>query len=506
MEERIKQTSCEGEFLTDEERADPERKVYHYLAEPADNRSVMEMLAELSVVNPVEYEKVVEELLTTKGEEWIKGLPYDWTVNSRPKQRIPTPKDRWRFWVILAGRGWGKTKTGAETVVQWVEAHPAGVKPLRIALVGATTSDVNGVMVSGDSGILSCYPEKMQPHWTTSTRRLTWYNPDGTTKAIAECFSAEEPERLRGPQFHKAWLDELAAWRYEYALEMLRFGLRLGDNPQAIVTTTPRPFPILLNLLKEEGTWTTKGSTYENRSNLAPAFFDEVINKYKGTRLGEQELMAEILDGVKDAMWNEVNLDNNRIEFHELHKLPELLSIVLAIDPATTTRTSSAETGMCVAAYGENDHFYILHLSAMKESPETWARAAIKLFNDYKCDKMIAEVNNGGDLVEAVIRAANPMQKVFAVHASRGKTTRAEPIAALYEQNRVHHVGRFPNGEQQMCSFNPIENPYGNKDMVDALVWAMTYLVDITQGRNQYRPAIGGERTKMNNYKRIFRY
>lgn len=396
------------------------------------------------------------------------------------------------------------TKTGGNTVAMWVNQHKKGTKPIRIALVGATTSDVNGVMVGGDSGLLSNYPDKEKPEWVTTNRRVIWRYPDGEVKAIAELYSAEEPDRLRGPQFHYAWCDELAAWRYQEAWDMLMFGLRLGDNPQVIVTTTPRPYPILMDLLKLKTTWTTIGSTYENRSNLAPAFFDEIITKYEGSPLGRQELMAELVEEVPNAMWNWSNIEKNRIKYDDLGKLPEMLSMILAIDPATTNRSSSAETGMCIAGYGEDDHFYIFHLDAVKMSPDKWAARAIRLFEQYKCDKMIAEVNNGGDLVEAVIKAKNPLQKVYAVHASRGKTTRAEPIAALYEQNRVHHIGNFVEGEKQMTAFNPLENPYGLKDMVDALVWAMTWLVDTTQGKNSYKPAVGAPRTKLNTYKNIF--
>lgn len=481
-------------------------KVANYIPEPVDNRSVMEILADLSKSNPVAYEEAIDKLIEEKGEEWFKKLRYDWSINGRPKQFPPMPLNKWRAWVCLAGRGWGKTKTGGNTVAMWVNLHKKGQPPIRIALVGATTGDVNNVMVGGDSGLMSNYPDDEQPEWTTTSRKITWRYPDGEIKAIAEMFSAEEPNRLRGPQFHYAWCDELVAWRYQEAWDMLMFGLRLGDNPQVVVTTTPRPYPILMELLKLKTTFTTIGSTYENRSNLAPAFFTEIITKYEGSALGRQELMAEIIEEVPNAMWSPKNIDANRIPYDDMGKLPEFLSIVLAIDPATTNRTSSAETGMCVAAYGENDHFYILHLDAVKMSPENWAQRSIRLFNQYGCDKMIAEVNNGGDLVQALIKAVNPMQKVYAVHASRGKTTRAEPIAALYEQNRVHHIGSFVSGESQMCSFNPLENPYGLKDQVDALVWAMTWLVDTTQGKNSYKPVVGGKRQKIETYKNIFRF
>ena len=481
-------------------------KVANYVPEPAENRSVMEILAHLSQSNPTAYDEAIEKLIAEKGEEWFKNLRYDWSINGRPKQFPPQPMSKWRAWVCLAGRGWGKTKTGGNTVDIWVNTHKKGTPPIRIALVGATTSDVNNVMVGGDSGIMSNYPSDKAPEWHTTNRKVYWKYPDGEVKAIAELFSAEEPDRLRGPQFHYAWCDELAAWRYQEAWDMLMFGLRLGDNPQVVVTTTPRPYPILLDLLKLKTTYTTIGSTYENRSNLAPAFFTEIITKYEGSTLGRQELMAEIIEEVPNAMWNYKNLDANRISYDQMENLPEFLSVILAIDPATSTRTSSAETGMCVAAYGEDDHFYILHLDSVKMSPEKWARRAIRLFEQYNCDKMIAEVNNGGDLVDAVIKSVNPLQKVYAVHASRGKTTRAEPIAALYEQNRVHHIGRFVRGEEQMCAFNPLENPYGLKDMVDAMVWAMTWLVETTQGRNTYKPIVGGFRTKLQNFKDTFKY
>lgn len=384
------------------------------------------------------------------------------------------------------------TKVGAQTVIQWADELGDGG---RIALVGATAADVNHTMIGGDSGILKSSPPWNTPIWSSTNRTLKWKNG-----CIAESYSSEEPERLRGPQQHKAWADELAAWRYQYAWEMLMFGLRLGDNPQVVVTTTPKPVPILMDILKLDSTWTTVGTTYENRANLAKAFFEEVIKKYEGSRLGQQELMAAIMEKVEGALWNEENLDNNRIKFEGISSLPEFSLVVLAIDPATTTRTSSAETGMCVAAYGTDDHFYILHLDSYKESPENWAMRSLKLFEQYECDRLVAEVNNGGDLVEAVIRAVNPMQKVYGVHASRGKVVRAEPIAALYEKNRVHHIGTFAKGEEQMTTFNPIENPYGLKDCVDALVWAMTKLVDETQGRNIYKPAVGGLRSKLAQY------
>lgn len=504
MEENL--TSVVGEWLTEDERNDPHRRIYHLVPEPEDNRSIMELLADLAVTNPEQYEELSESLLKEKGADWIKNLRYDWAVNGRPKQFFPEPRDAWRVLCFSQGRGAGKTRTGSELVKQWVDEHPAGQPPLRIALVGATASDINNTMIAGESGILSVYPEKDRPHWITTNRKLIWYNEDGTHRAIADCFSSEEPSRLRGPQFHKAWVDEISSFRYPEAWDMLMFGLRLGENPQVIVTTTPKPVPLFLDVIKQPTTWVVKGSSYENRANLSPAFFTEVITKYEGSALGRQELEAEIIEEIPDALWNIKNLDKNRVSYDDVvsGRVPEFLSIVLAIDPATTSNKNSAETGMAVVAYGEDDHFYVLHLESYKEQPDDWAKRALKLFEFYRCDKMIAEVNNGGDLVQSIIKNFNPNQKIQAVHASSGKRARADPIAVLYEQNRVHHVGSFTKAEQQMVTFNPIVNKTGLVDCVDALVWGMTWLVQMTQGRSTYRPAVGGYRAKLSNYRRIF--
>lgn len=379
----------------------------------------------LLVCNPnIELFKIKDKLAKVKISPYKRPFKYIDNIEIAQSEPVKCITVDSLSGLFLVGKEFHLThnsRTGAETVRMAVDNHKNRSEILRIALVGPTTSEVNKVMINGNSGILSLYPENEKPEWRTTNRQVVWRWPDGTTKAIADAFSAEEPQRLRGPQFHFAWVDELAAFRYPEAWDMLMFGLRLGDNPQVVVTTTPRPYPILLDLLKLKTTWTTIGSTYENRSNLAPAFFGEIITKYEGTTLGRQELMAEIIEEVPNAMWNYENLDENRISYDHMERLPEFLSVVLAIDPATSTRKSSAETGMCVAAYGEDDHFYILHLDAVKMSPEQWASRAIKLFEQYNCDKMIAEVNNGGDLVEAVIKAKNPLQKVYAVHASRGK-------------------------------------------------------------------------------------
>lgn len=422
------------------------------------------------------------------------------------------------------------------------------------------------------------------------------------------------------------------SFRYQEAWDMLMFCMRSGDNPQVIVTTTPKPVPILLDILKLPGTWTVKGSSYENRSNLAASYFTDITAKYEGSPLGRQELEAEIIEEIPNALWSLDNINKHRINFDELSKLPEFLSVVLAIDPAAKSTNKAAETGMCVAAYGEDDHFYILHLDGTKEKPEQWAKRALRLFDQYNCDRLIAEINNGGDMVASIIQLINPMQKVTTVHASRSKQTRAEPIASLYQLGRVHHVGEFKEAEHQMSQFSPIHNPHGLKDKClvagtqiitdcgtkniedikigdnvltrtgykkvlasectnenakvmtvkfnngasltgtpnhpifmsdgsikdlgvlrvnesvmgafsnpavteifkecgthkvynltvednheyfangilthncDALVWALTFLVNLTHGRSTYAPAVGGSRQKLDSYKSIFRY
>lgn len=393
------------------------------------------------------------------------------------------------------------TRVGSELVRKWAESG----KVKRIALVGPTTSTVNGVMINGESGILGVCPPSNYPRWISTNRTLTW--PNG---CVAEAFSAEEPDRLRGPQFEKAWTEELCAWRYQSTWDMLMMGLRLGD-PQVVVTTTPKPLPVLTDLLKLKSTYTIVGSTYDNRSNLASSFFEEIIGKYEGTRLGQQELMAEILEDIPGALWTADNIDKYRIDldvngnFMDSKKnpttLPDFLNVVLAIDPAVSTNKKSAETGMCVAAYGTDQHFYVLFIDSFKEAPEVWARRAMTMMKTFECDKLVAEVNMGGDLVESVIRSVNPIQFVHKVQAARGKVIRAEPIASLYTQGKVHHVGRFSKAESQMTTFSPLENPSGLLDCIDSTVWALSKLVEDFQRARTIKPLVGGIRNKLINFR-----
>jgi phage terminase large subunit-like protein len=408
--------------------------------------------------------------------EKLKKLDYAWWFNAREKQEIP--EGPWRIWLILAGRGFGKTRTGAETVREQVEKGNAK----RIALVAPTASDARDVMIEGESGIMNICPDWNRPTYEPSKRRLTW--PNG---AIATAYSADEPERLRGPQHDFAWCDELAAWRYPEAWDMLQFGLRLGDDPRVIVTTTPKPTPMVKELVRNPNAYITKGSTYENRENLAPAFLEAIVGKYEGTRLGRQELNAEILDDNPDALWQRKDIDDNRVS-----KVPELIRIVVGVDPAATSKQGADDTGIVVAGIDKNKHGYILGDYTCHLSPKQWAIEAIAAFNKHQADRVVGETNNGGEMVEHTLRTVDPGIPFKSVHASRGKQTRAEPISSYYEQGRIHHVGSFPALEDQMCDWVP--GISDSPDRVDALVWALTELLPPEKPRQsvpKFSPGFG---------------
>ncbi|MGE5589210.1 MAG: DNA-packaging protein [Bacillota bacterium] len=400
------------------------------------------------------------KLLAELSDQEVLALLYDWPFWARPNQ-LPPPGD-WRVWLVLAGRGFGKTRTGAEWLRDQVQNRGRG----RLALVAPTAADARDVMVEGESGILAISPPWFRPVYEPSKRRLTW--PNG---AIATTYSADEPDRLRGPQHDGAWADELAAWKYPDAWDMLMFGLRLGTDPRVVATTTPKPVRLIRELLASETTAVSRGSTYENAANLAPAFLQQIVTKYKGTRLGRQELDGEVLDDVPGALWTRKALDDLRRP-----AAPELVRVVVAIDPAVTSGEDSDETGIVVAGRGVDGHGYVLRDLSCRMSPDGWARRAVVAFQDHRADRIVAEVNNGGDLVEQVVRTVDRSVPYKAVHASRGKRVRAEPIAALYEQGKVHHVGGLPDLEDQMCSFLP-EGGDKSPDRVDALVWALTELL-----------------------------
>lgn len=389
---------------------------------------------------------------------------YDWSIWARPNQ-LPPPGN-WNYWLLMAGRGFGKTRTGAETVRSWADF---GYR--RIHLVGATAADVRDVMVTGESGLLSCYPPSQRPLYEPSKRLITFANG-----AQAITFSADEPERLRGPQCDAFWADEVAAWRFaQDAWDNLMFGFRLGMNPRGVITTTPKPIKLVKEILKDKATVVTRGSSYENRSNLATAFLSTIIQKYEGTRLGRQELLAELLEDVPGALWTRGVIDAGRITFGSI-VWDLIIRIVVAIDPAVTSNEDSDETGIVVAGLTRSGHIVVLDDLSCKESPLGWAKVAIAAYKAKRADRIVGEVNNGGDLVEANIRAVDENVSFRAVRASRGKAIRAEPVAALYEQGRVHHVGNMIELEDQMCGWTP-QSGGDSPDRLDALVWAVTELL-----------------------------
>ena len=409
----------------------------------------------------------------TKAEAFIAGLSprarlyglHHWPFWAREEQRAP--EGDWTTWLYLGGRGAGKTRAGAE----WIRARIEDGSARRIALVGATAADVRDVMVEGESGLLAVAPEWDRPHFEPSKRRLTW--PNG---AIATLYSAEEPDSLRGPQHDTAWCDELAKWsRLAATWDNLQFGLRLGEHPRQMITTTPRPLKLLKEIMARSDTVTTRGSTYENRANLAPAFFAEVIRRYEGTRVGRQEIEAEILEDIPGALWTRAMIDCALYA----GAVPDFVRVVAAVDPSGTRGGDGCDSvGIVVAAKGIDGFAYVLADRTCSLSPAGWGKRVADAANAFKADCVVAEANFGGAMVESVLRTAGVTQRVKMVSASRGKAVRAEPIAALYEQTRVRHVGAFPELEDQLCAFTT-EGYAGDAspDRADALVWALTELM-----------------------------
>lgn len=404
----------------------------------------------------------VREVLAGMDAEQLQGVAFDWEgVWARPEQLPPDDGD-WSTFLYLAGRGAGKTRSAAE----WVRKTARRFPGCRIAIVARTAADVRDVCIEGESGLLAVHPPAERPLYEPSKRRITWRNGSQAT-----AYSADEPDLLRGPQHHFAWCDELAAWdRLEDAWSNLRLGLRLGTHPRAMVTTTPRPLPLIRDLLKSPTTVVRRGSTFDNAANLAPSALAEFRAKYEGTRLGRQELFGEVLDDVPGALWNRAMLDGGRVE-----TVPDLVRVVVAVDPAVTSGEDADETGIVIAGKGTDGHLYVLADRSCRLSPDGWARRAVAAFDEFRADRIVAETNQGGEMVESVIRTVRPDLPVIRVHASRGKRTRAEPVAALYEQGRVHHRGAFAELEDQMCTFAP-EAGAASPDRVDALVWGLSEL------------------------------
>jgi phage terminase large subunit-like protein len=405
----------------------------------------------------------------------LLALPYIFEFWALEHQ-VP-PGGDWRTWVILGGRGAGKTRAGAE----WVRGRVEGAKPLdpgtcrRLALVGETVEQVREVMIFGESGIMACSPPDRRPEWQATRKRLVW--PNG---AVAQVFSAHDPEGLRGPQFDGAWVDELAKWKKARdTWDMLQFGLRLGEAPQVCVTTTPRNVGVLKDILGSESTVVTNAPTEANAANLAQGFLEEVRARYAGTRLGRQELDGVLTEAAEDALWTPAMLERARVG-----AAPELDRIVVAVDPPVTGHAGSDACGIVVAGAVTQGPvqdwraFVLADESLDAAGPAAWARAAIRAMERWGADRLVAEVNQGGDLVEQVIRQVDPLVPFRKVHASRGKVLRAEPVAALYEQGRVHHLRGLGALEDQMCAMTARGyEGRGSPDRVDALVWALTDLI-----------------------------
>jgi phage terminase large subunit-like protein len=408
-------------------------------------------------------------------EEQCAELLYDWRFNGRPEQLLPgTPgaalgNTGWLFWLILAGRGFGKTRTGAETVREWA-TNPQE----RILMIAPTAGDVRDTMIEGVSGLLQCFPPNNRPSWEPSKRRILF--PSG---AIGITRSADEPERLRGPQFTKFWADELCAWRFlQEAWDQIMFGFRVKTSVlQGVITTTPKPSKLLTELVADPSTVITRGSSYDNRRNLADAFIKRVIAPYEGTRLGRQEINAEILTDTPGALWTAALIDETRIKNRKDVVWDRIVRVVVGVDPAVTAEEGSDETGIVVAALLRSQHVLVLDDLSLRGSPLEWAKAATSVLKhpQWPAERIVAEVNNGGDLVEANIRTAVPNAPFSKVWAARGKMTRAEPIAAAYEQKRVHHVGVFSMLEAQMTTYVPGVGK--SPDRMDALVYAITELL-----------------------------
>jgi phage terminase large subunit-like protein len=402
-------------------------------------------------------------------------LLHDWQLWAREDQ-LPPPLSQsggpWTTWLILGGRGAGKTRAGAEWVRGLALGRPpfAGAPVERIALIGETLVDARAVMVDGPSGILAIHPRAERPIYNASRRELTW--PNGAT---ARLFSADDPESLRGPQFGAAWADELAKWRYaQAAWDMLQFCLRLGEAPRQAVTTTPRPIPLLKQLIADPSVAVSRARTLENVANLAPSFLSAITGGYQGTRLGRQELDGELIEDRPDALWRREIIEQARIR----QALP-LETIAVAIDPPVTSGPRADACGIVAAGRAEDGRAYVLADATMRGAqPLAWAEAAVRLHDCLQADYIVAEVNQGGELVAEMLRQVAPNIPIRMVRATRGKYLRAEPVATLYQRGLVAHAGLFPELEDQMCDFGPGGlSDGGSPDRLDALVWALTELM-----------------------------
>jgi phage terminase large subunit-like protein len=415
----------------------------------------------------------LERFLSTLSGAELTALHYDFSLWARDDQLPPASAQSgcpWTTWLMLGGRGAGKTRAGAE----WVRCLVHDETDARIALVGETLADARAVMIEGVSGLLAVHPPHARPLYEPSKRQVRWANG-----AMAQLFSAEDPDSLRGPQFSAAWCDELGKWRRpQQTWDMLQFGLRLGNAPRQMVTTTPRPIPLIKALLADARTAVTRVATSANAMNLAPSFLEAVVGRYRGTRLGRQELEAELLEERPDSLWPRALLERCRVS-----AAPELARVVVAVDPPASSGPQADACGIVVAGLGrdvssgEARAYVLADLTRGGARPLDWARAVIAAYHRFAADRIVVEVNQGGDMVGTVIAQVDARVPVKPVRAYRGKYLRAEPVAALYEQGRVFHVGAFPELEDEMSDFGADGlSSADSPDRVDALVWALTEL------------------------------
>ncbi len=417
------------------------------------------LFEKLKQLSPEDRKEIISKLPPREAD----AILHHWENWARPEQL--TPAGNWNYWLILAGRGWGKSRTGSEFVKQEIKTCE------NVNLIGATSDDAIRIMIEGPGGILRNCSNAERPRWIANKNCLYW--PNG---AKSNVFTADKPDRLRGENSGGLWCDEIAAWRYSDAWDQAQFGLRLGANPRAVVTTTPRPTAQVKELIKDPLTFITRGTTYDNKANLAPNFLAKIVKKYEGTRLGRQELNAELLDDNPGALWQRSKIDAMRVQYAPY----TLKRIVVAVDPATTARKDSDETGIVVAGIDMDNHGYVLEDLSLIGTPAEWAKIACDAYHRWKADCIVAETNNGGDMIETIIRMHDANISYRSVHASRGKAIRAEPISSLYERGLIHHVGFFAYLEDQMCDFDPMNPPAKSPDRLDGMVWAFTELYEST--------------------------
>lgn len=413
----------------------------------------------------------VQDIINVLTDEECKALLYNWKYWARPNQ-LPPLKEDWFCWLVMAGRGFGKTRMGAE----WVRLNVEGSSPLvapkgapsRIALVAETAADGREVMLAGESGLLNICEKNYRPSYEAARRRLVW--PNGI---VGYLFSATEPDQLRGPQHGLAWVDELAKWtKAEEVWANLLMGLRLGKKPRVMVTTTPRPMKLLKDLLTDPTVIVTRGSTMENHVNLSSRFMDQITRLYAGTSLGLQELDGRLIEDVQGALWSRAMIEVARVD-----AVPILERIVIAVDPPVTSGPKADACGIVAVGRDKAGKAYVIEdKSCQGLSPMGWAQKVVALYDRLQADRIIAEVNNGGDLVENILRQVSPHISFSSVRANRGKLLRAEPIAALYEQGRVYHAQRFPELEDEMCSYTGAKTQK-SPDRLDALVWALATIM-----------------------------